>query len=90
MTQFLNAIIQKGLTLNRCCNAVNVMIENDPGSPRLTRLRIIHLFKADFNLFLKLQWGSRLVKQAVNHDLIHTGQHGSVPQRKTMDPIMLN
>ena len=89
MTQFLNATIQKGLTLDRWCNAVNVMIEKDPGSPRLTRLRIIHLFEADFNLFLKLQWGSRLVKRAAKHDLIHTGQHGSVPRRKTMDPIML-
>ena len=66
------------------------MIEKDPGSPRLTRQRIIHLFEADFNLFLNLQWGSRLVKRAAKPlDLIHAGQHGLVPRRKTMDPIML-
>ena len=65
------------------------MIEKDSGSPRLNRLRIIHLFEADFNQFLKLQWGSRLVKRAVKHDLLNTGHHGSVPKRTAMDPIML-
>jgi hypothetical protein len=89
MTTFLNIILKKGLTLDRWCNAVNVMIEKDPGSPRLNRLRIIHFFEADFNLFLNVQWGSRLVKRAVKHDIIKTGHHGSVPKRTSMDPIML-
>jgi hypothetical protein len=89
MTTFLNIVIKKGLMIHRWCNAVTVMIEKDPGSPRLNRLQIIHLFEADFNLFLKRQWGSRLVKRAVKHDLLNTGQHGSVPKRTAMDPIML-
>jgi hypothetical protein len=89
LTQFLNIIISKGLTMRRWCNAVNIMIEKDIGQPKLTRLRIIHLFEADLNFFLKLQWGSRLVRRADKHNLLHSGQHGSSPRRTAMDPIML-
>lgn len=66
------------------------MIEKDSGSPKINRLRIIHLFEADYNLFLKIMWGSRLVRQAVRLRLLNDGQHGSVPGRTTMDPVMLN
>jgi hypothetical protein len=79
LTTFLQLIIKKGHILNRWCNAVNIMIEKDQGRPKITRLRIIHLFEADLNFFLKIQWGSRLVRHADNHNLLHTGQHGSVP-----------
>lgn len=48
------------------------MIEKVPGLSRLNRLYIIHLFEAIFNLLLKLQWGSQLVKCAVKHDLLDT------------------
>ena len=82
--------ISQGIAVKRWCNAVNVMIEKDKGRPRLNRLRIIHLFEADYNLFLKIMWGSRLVRKAVALDLLNDGQHGSVPGRTPMDPIMLN
>ncbi|KAI2491161.1 hypothetical protein MHU86_23388 [Fragilaria crotonensis] len=65
------------------------MIEKDQGHPKITRLRIIHLFEADFNFFLKLQWCSRLVRRADEKSLLNDGQHGSVPRRTAMDPIML-
>lgn len=41
------------------------MIKKDAGQPKIHRLRIIHLFEADYNFFLKLQWGHRLVRHAV-------------------------
>ena len=67
------------------------MIEKDPGQPNINpRLRIIHLFEADSNLYLNLQWGHRLVRSATDHDLIHPGQHGSVPGRNATDLVMLN
>ena len=36
------------------------MIEKDSGWPTINCLRIIQLFEAGYNLFLKLQWGSLL------------------------------
>jgi hypothetical protein len=88
--KFFNIAISRGIAIPRWSQAVNVMIEKDKGQPRLNRLRIIHLFEADYNLFLKLMWGSRLVRRALQMNLLNDGQHGSVPGRTTMDPIMLN
>ena len=79
LTKYLNLILEKGLVLTRWCNAVNIMIEKDKGQPKITRLRIIHLFEADLNFFLKCQWGSRLVRRADTHNLLNDGQHGSAP-----------
>jgi hypothetical protein len=89
MVQFLNIAITRGIAIPRWCHATNVLIEKDPGRPRINRLRIIHLFEADFNFFLKLQWGHRLVRKACELDIIHPGQHGSVPTRTAIDPVML-
>jgi hypothetical protein len=82
--------ISRGIAIPRWSKAVNVMIEKDPGCPQINRLRIIHLFEADYNLFLKNMWGSQLVQQAVKLHLLNPSQHGSVPGRTTMAPIMLN
>jgi hypothetical protein len=85
----MNIAISRGIAIPRLSNATNVLIEKDPGRPRIHRLRIIHLFEADFDLFLKLQWGHRLVRKALELDILHPGQHGSVPNRQAMDPVML-
>ncbi|KAI2488890.1 hypothetical protein MHU86_25944 [Fragilaria crotonensis] len=89
LTQFLNIALFHGLALPRWCKATNILLEKDPGRPCINRLRIIHLFEADFNFLLKLLWGSRLVRRALQYDLLHHGQFGSVPRKTTMDPIML-
>ncbi|KAI2497437.1 hypothetical protein MHU86_17041 [Fragilaria crotonensis] len=90
LRKFLNIAISRGIAIPRWCKAVNVMIEKDKGSPKINRLRIIHLFEADYNLFLKIMWGSRLVRRSVQLSLLNDRQHGSVPGRTTMDPVMLN
>jgi hypothetical protein len=90
LASFMNIAINSGVTIQRWCQATNVMIEKDPGHPKINRLRIIHLFEADYNLYLKLQWGHRLIRAANDRKLIHPGQHGSVPGRNATDPVMLN
>ena len=62
ISKFMSIAIERGISIPRWQQAVNVMIEKDSGDPKINRLRIIHLFEADYNLFLKLQWGSRLVR----------------------------
>ncbi|KAI2492618.1 hypothetical protein MHU86_21932 [Fragilaria crotonensis] len=60
---------------------------------RYWKLRLRESLKGEdyqyFNFYLKLQWGHRLVRQACDLDLLHSGQHGSVPRRTSLDPIML-
>jgi hypothetical protein len=87
--KFLNISIGSGISIPRWSQAVNVLIEKDAGRPRINGLRIVHLFEADFNFLLKLQWGHRLVCQALLMDLLHKGQHGSIPGRMALDPIIL-
>jgi hypothetical protein len=89
LTLFMNVTIKQGISISRWQKAANVMIEKDKGQPNINRLRIIHLFEADLNLFLKIQWGRRLIRHAKKHGLLHPCQHGSVPGSTTMDPIML-
>jgi hypothetical protein len=86
MTQCLHVTIKRDITLTHWSKAVKIMIEKDVGTPRITQLRIIHLFDADFNFFLKLIWGSQLVKRTVHLDLLNNGQHGSIPRRTATDP----
>ena len=87
--KFMNVAVHSGISIPRWSQAVNVMIEKEIGQPKINRLRIIHLFEADFNFFLKLQWGHRLVRRAMDLDLLHDGQHGSIPSRMSLNPIML-
>lgn len=89
LVKFMNIAIQSGISIPRWSNAVNVLMEKDPGKPRINCLRIIDLFEADLNFFLKLQWGHRLVRRAIKLNLLHDGQHGSIPhQHMALDPIM--
>jgi hypothetical protein len=90
LTKFLDIIVQRGISISRWKNAINVMLEKDSGRPRINRLRIIHLFEADFNLFLKLLWGHRLVQRVNDLKLLNTGQYGSVPGRTAIELVMLN
>ncbi|KAI2489452.1 hypothetical protein MHU86_25143 [Fragilaria crotonensis] len=49
LTKFLNIALYHGISIPRWSNATNIFLEKDPGRPRINRLRIIHLFEADFN-----------------------------------------
>ena len=81
----LNIPIKHGFAPKRWQHAVSVLLEKDPGVPKLSRLRTIHLFEADFNMFLKVVWGSRLVWQAEDHGILGDNMKGSRKQRSTMD-----
>ena len=89
LTKFLNISVKSGIAIPRWSNAVNVLVEKDPGKPCIHRLRIIHLFEADFNFYVKLQWGKRLVRRACELNLLRDGQHRSIPARIALNPIML-
>lgn len=80
LTWFLQIVTSRGIAF---------LIEKDTGRPNIHRLRIIHLFEADFNFFLKLQWGHRLIRYADELNLLNDGQYGSRPGRMAIEPVML-
>jgi hypothetical protein len=76
----LNIPIAQGFSPERWTHSVTPLLETDEGKPYLTRLRVIHLFEADYNLFLKLIYGRRLVRNAERANALNNQQHGSRPR----------
>jgi hypothetical protein len=64
------------------------MIEKKIGQPVINRIRITHVWSG-FQFLFELQWGHRLVRRAMDLDLLHDGQHGSIQSRMSLNPIML-
>jgi hypothetical protein len=89
-TDMLNLPIQYGFAPERWTHSVTPMIEKDEGKPFLTRLRVIHLFEADYNLFLKILFGKRLVRNGEKSNTLNDQQHGSRPRRMTTDALFLS
>ena len=52
--QRANIALQQGFVLDRWKTIVSAMIEKIPGTPRIDKLRIIHIFEADLNLLKHL------------------------------------
>ncbi len=63
------------------------MIKKDPGNPQIKQLRVIHLFKADYNLSLKLLWGKHLVHQGEDNNCFGKQQHGSWPKHQAINAV---
>ena len=50
-----------GFSSKRWARVLQTMIPKDPGTPKVTRLRVVQLFEPDFNFILRIIWGRRLV-----------------------------
>ena len=59
LLDIINVALINGYALNRWRHATNVMLEKDKGVPKLHRLRVIHLFEANYNLILGEKWKER-------------------------------
>jgi hypothetical protein len=89
MCNMLNVVTQLGIIPSRWCQAISVLIEKDPGAPTINRLRVIHIFEADYNLFLKTLWARRLVTRGEESNLFGESQQGSRKGRTANDVVLL-
>ncbi|KAI2506079.1 hypothetical protein MHU86_8310 [Fragilaria crotonensis] len=64
------------------------MLFKDPDNVRLHRTRVIHIYEADFNLFLGIKWRAAM-HQAEDLRLLNEGQFGSRPYRNATDPVFI-
>jgi hypothetical protein len=48
------AAINWGISIDRGKNSITTKIEKQPGCSRINKLRVIHLYKANYNLMLKI------------------------------------
>lgn len=82
------AAVKSGNTLRRWCNSSSLMLEKTPGSPKIHKLRVIHVYEADYNLMLKILWARQLVWKSHSQHMLHRGQSGSRPDHRCSDVIL--
>ena len=68
---------------------VTQMIEKDPGSPKINRLRVIHLYECELNLFIGFYF-RKLSQHLEDKNLLNPGTYGSRPNRRAIDPIIID
>jgi hypothetical protein len=71
------------LSFDRWKVIVNVMLLKEPNNPRIHRLRVIHLYEADFNLLLGVKWRN-IIHHSLDKDILHPSQYGSLPGRESL------
>ena len=65
------------------------MIEKDPGSPKINRLCVIHLYECDLNLFIRLYF-RKLSQHLEDNKLLNPGTYGGCPNRCAIDPVIID
>lgn len=61
------------------------LLEKIPGKAVTEKLRVIHIFEADYNLILKFFISKKTLRHAINNKTISTKQAGGRPGRTAID-----
>ena len=85
----INFALKEGYSYDRWKVIVSCMLEKDPGEPKIHRLRVIHIYEADYNLLLGLHW-RRLTKSSVENGLLNQGLYGSMPGKDAHTPVYMD
>jgi hypothetical protein len=64
------------------------MILKELGDHKIHRLRVIHLFEADYNLILSVKWRQQIYA-ADKQQVVNPGQYGSYPGREATSLCLL-
>ena len=74
----INFCLRTGYVLERWKTIINTMIFKETGNYQIHRLRVIHIYEADFNLLLAVKW-RQLLQSADLLGLINEGLFGGRP-----------
>ena len=81
----MNSCLRSGYILDRWKAVINSMIEKIPGTPRIDKLRVIHLFESDINLVFGILWNRRLLHRCEHEQILGDEQWGSRPGKAAAD-----
>jgi hypothetical protein len=85
---FLNSLLTRGIALQQWKIAHSIVFFTDKSNQLLNKIRNIHLFEADYNAILKIQWG-KAVQQAEKDNIIHPSEFGSLKNKTAHNPVLL-
>ena len=80
----LNYALHFGRPFDSWLMVVNAMLENDPSTPKIHQLWVIHLYEADYNLILEVKW-RQLLYFACDNQFINPSHFGLVLVREALD-----
>ena len=89
ITTPINLLIRHGIGLDRWRKVTNMMIHKLDGSYYINKLRVIHLFEADYNGLLGILFNRRVLYQTERSGLLNNNQWGGRPHRQAEDALML-
>ena len=89
IVSLINLLIQNGIGLNRWRKVTNMMIHKLEGSYNINKLRVIHLFEADYNGLIGILFNRRTLYHAERQGLLNNNQWGCRPHRQAEDALML-
>jgi hypothetical protein len=75
----INYALRTGYVYDRWKDVVKVMILKEPNNHKIHQLRVIHLYKADYNLILGVKWHTAL-HHAEDNSLLNPFNYGSWPR----------
>jgi Reverse transcriptase (RNA-dependent DNA polymerase) len=81
--------IELGNPLQRWTQITTCMIEKVPGVSKINKLRVIHLFEADYNFLLKCMWARKAVWNSHKKNLLNMGQAGSRPGCRAIEVAVM-
>jgi hypothetical protein len=84
----MNYAIKHRYSYERWKTIVNVMIQKEPGNTKIHRLRVIHIYEADFNCLLGVKC-KQLLHYATSKKNVHPGQHGARPGHEAKTPVFM-
>ncbi len=85
----LNVVVRTGIARSWWGYAISVLIEKDVGQANISRLRVIHLFEADYNFFPKVTWARRLVQRGKDTHQFGDAQQDYRSGQMATDAVML-
>ena len=88
-TNMMNTAVKHSIVYERWETVHSLMLEKIKGKPRLEKLWIIHIYKADVNMIMGILWDQRLVAQGEKLQAFGDANDGSRKGRKATDTLMM-
>jgi hypothetical protein len=87
--RLLQLAIQHKHSYPRWQRVANLILEKDLGIPKIHRLRIIHLYKADLNLLLGIYFARTLVRHIEGQSGFNPGCYGNRAGLSAHEPVLV-
>ena len=79
---------EKQIILDRWKRTVTTLMEKEQGSPKIHRMRSIHIIEAEVQFIAKLFYCKKLLHNAEKHDLITGQQYGGRKQQQAQTVVL--